>query len=177
MSERPVADICMILEGTYPYVAGGVSTWVHDMLQTHADRSFHLVCLLPDRQERKPRYAVPGNVVGIEHVYLQDIPTGSRPKPGDHRLFRRLESGIAALMRAGQLEDLARLNAALAPARPRLGRRRLLNSPAAWHSILRLYEREMPEGSFLEFFWSWRSMMSSLFAVLLMAWMVLRSRG
>src|SRR3546814_1348247 len=25
----------------------------------------------------------------------------------------------------------------------------------------------MPEGSFLEFFWSWRSMMSSLFAVLL----------
>src|SRR3546814_14894168 len=75
------------------------------MLQTHSDRSFHLVCLLPDRQERKPRYTVPGNVVGIEHVYLQDIPAGARPWPGDHRLFRRMEHGITALMEAGQLED------------------------------------------------------------------------
>lgn len=167
MSTQQPADICMILEGTYPYVAGGVSSWVHDMLQTHKDRSFHLVCLLPDRQERKRRYTVPDNVVGIEHVYLQDLPAGSRPMPGDHRLFRRMEHGITALMEAGQLEDLALLDTALAPARRRLGRRRLLNSPAAWQSVLRLYDREMPEGSFLEFFWSWRSMMSSLFAVLL----------
>ncbi|WP_370154896.1 GT4 family glycosyltransferase PelF [Ferrovibrio sp.] len=167
MSTRAPADICMILEGTYPYVAGGVSSWVHDMLRTHADRSFHLVCLLPDRQERQHRYTVPGNVVGIDHVYLQEIAPGSRPRPGDHRLFRRMESGITAMVRGGRLEDLARLDAALAPMRRRLGRRRLLNSAAAWQSILRLYERELPEASFLEFFWSWRSMMSSLFAVML----------
>ena len=28
---RP-ADVTLILEGTYPYVAGGVSTWVHQIL-------------------------------------------------------------------------------------------------------------------------------------------------
>jgi len=157
----------MILEGTYPYVAGGVSTWVHDMLQTHADRSFHLVCLLPDRQDRKLHYTVPPNVVGIDHVYLQDIAAGDRPRLGDDSLFRRMEPGMAALMHAGRLEDLAQLNDAMSGTRQRLGRRRLLNSAAAWRSILRLYEREMPEGSFLEFFWSWRSMMSSLFAIML----------
>src|SRR3546814_14761566 len=92
------------------------------MLQTHSDRSFHLVCLLPDRQERKPRYTVPGNVVGIEHVYLQDIPAGARPWPGDHRLFRRMEHGIIALMEAGQLADLALLVTAVAPARRVIGR-------------------------------------------------------
>src|SRR3546814_12289099 len=73
MTAQQPADICMILEGTYPYVAGGVSSWVHDMLQTPSDRSFHLVCLLPARPERKPRYTVPGNAVSIDNVYLQDI--------------------------------------------------------------------------------------------------------
>ena len=110
MTTAQPADICMILEGTYPYVAGGVSTWVHDMLQTHADRSFHLVSLLPDRKDRQPRYTLPGNVVGLDHVYLQDIAPGSRPMPGDHRLFRRMEHGITALMEAGHLEDLAQLD-------------------------------------------------------------------
>lgn len=167
MTARGPADICMVLEGTYPYVAGGVSSWVHDMLRTHARHSFHLVCLLPDRQERPRRYTVPDNVIGIEHVYLQDLPPGKRPRPGDGRLFRHLEPPIRAMMEGGRLEDLARLDAALAPKRGSLGRRRLLNSPAAWRTILRLYDIEMPEGSFLEFFWSWRSMMSSLFAVML----------
>ena len=26
------ADVCLVLEGTYPYVKGGVSTWVHDLI-------------------------------------------------------------------------------------------------------------------------------------------------
>ena len=25
------ADVCLVLEGTYPYVSGGVSAWVHDL--------------------------------------------------------------------------------------------------------------------------------------------------
>ena len=24
------ADVCLVLEGTYPYVSGGVSSWVHE---------------------------------------------------------------------------------------------------------------------------------------------------
>src|SRR3546814_5844668 len=88
------------------------------MLQTHSDRSVHLVCLLPDREERKPRYTVPGNVVGIEHVYLQDIPAGARPWPGDHRLFRRMEHGIIALMErseehTSELQSLMRISYAV----------------------------------------------------------------
>ena len=25
----PTADICLLLEGTWPYVRGGVSRWIH----------------------------------------------------------------------------------------------------------------------------------------------------
>ena len=38
--DTSVADVALILEGTYPYVAGGVSTWVHQILQAYPARQF-----------------------------------------------------------------------------------------------------------------------------------------
>jgi hypothetical protein len=32
-----IADVCMLLEGTYPYVRGGVSSWVHHILTGLSD--------------------------------------------------------------------------------------------------------------------------------------------
>ena len=29
---EPVRDVCLLVEGTYPFVAGGVSSWVHDII-------------------------------------------------------------------------------------------------------------------------------------------------
>ena len=26
------ADVCLVVEGTYPYVAGGVSSWLHALI-------------------------------------------------------------------------------------------------------------------------------------------------
>ena len=56
------ADVCLLLEGTYPFVSGGVSSWVHSLLLAHPDLSFHLVCLTPDDRPRQQRFQPPGNV-------------------------------------------------------------------------------------------------------------------
>ena len=42
-----VADVCLVLEGTYPYVEGGVSSWTHELINRQSHLTFHLVCLLP----------------------------------------------------------------------------------------------------------------------------------
>jgi len=31
-SDAPLADVTLLLEGTYPYVQGGVSHWVHQLI-------------------------------------------------------------------------------------------------------------------------------------------------
>lgn len=167
MAGKPDADICLILEGTYPYVAGGVSSWVHDLLKAHSHLTFHLLCLLPNRAEREMRYEPPANVVGMSHVYLQHLPGGRRHFSGAGKLFQRLHRPIQRVLRNGHAADLQELLEILRPHRSILGRHILLNSAAAWEAVQALYEAEMPEGSFLDFFWSWRSMLSSLFAVLL----------
>lgn len=67
----PRADVCLLMEGSYPYVAGGVSTWTHDLIRSHSDLTFHIVALVADRSARKLAYELPPNVTGLTHVYLQ----------------------------------------------------------------------------------------------------------
>lgn len=39
------ADICFLLEGTFPYVSGGVSSWVNQIIRGFPELSFAIVFL------------------------------------------------------------------------------------------------------------------------------------
>ena len=56
MTEKAPADVCLLLEGTYPYVSGGVSSWVHDIIGGLPEVSFHIVALLPNNASRRRVY-------------------------------------------------------------------------------------------------------------------------
>ena len=57
-------DVCMILEGSYPYVVGGVSTWVHDILTSLKDVSFSLVHIGVSKEATEElKYEFPPNVL------------------------------------------------------------------------------------------------------------------
>ncbi len=162
------ADICLVLEGTYPYVAGGVSTWTHDLLLTHPDLRFHLVSLLPTREDREPRYVVPSNVIGMDHIYIQEIPVGNRGLPGSPQLFETLERALMQVQSPlGGHAELVAIMKALRPQRDALGRRLLLNSEAAWDMLVRMYEARFSTSSFLDYFWSWRALVGGLYSVML----------
>ena len=51
-----VADVCLILEGTYPYVTGGVSVWTDDLIRAQSHLTFHLVTLLAPGADRTLRF-------------------------------------------------------------------------------------------------------------------------
>lgn len=40
-----IADIALLLEGTYPFIRGGVSSWVHQMISGLPEYRFALVFL------------------------------------------------------------------------------------------------------------------------------------
>lgn len=39
--------ICLILEGCYPYVSGGVSSWMHDYIEGMPEHEFALWLIAP----------------------------------------------------------------------------------------------------------------------------------
>ena len=45
--------ICLVLEGCYPYVHGGVSTWMHSYIEAMKEHEF--VFVGDRRQSRRPR--------------------------------------------------------------------------------------------------------------------------
>jgi glycosyltransferase involved in cell wall biosynthesis len=163
----PQADVCLLLEGTYPYVSGGVSTWVNDLIRAQPDLTFHCVALVADRRTRAFKYPIADNVVGLAHVHLQAPAQGQSGSRGLRKLFARIRPSLVSLQARGGLPDLAKLIDTLGPERARLGAATLLNSPEAWETLVRMYERTVPDCSFLDFFWTWRAQLGGLFAVLL----------
>lgn len=65
--------ICLILEGCYPYVNGGVSTWMHQYITEMPEHEF-VLWVIGAKAEDRDRfvYKLPENVVAVEQVFLDD---------------------------------------------------------------------------------------------------------
>ena len=65
--------ICLVLEGCYPYVHGGVSTWMHTYIQAMREHEFVLWAIGAHACDRgKFVYDLPDNVVEVHEVFLDD---------------------------------------------------------------------------------------------------------
>lgn len=155
-------DVCLILEGTYPYVAGGVSTWVAQMLQQMAHLRFSILFIWPSRDTpRSAKYRIPPNVADFKEVFLFDypsIPENYQPEQQlsdeDYEAIGRFERDSAAA-RAIDLEETIRAVEKLPEDRDLVWN--LAHSEEAWDRAVRQYEEFAPEGtSFLHYFWSHR---------------------
>lgn len=65
--------VCLMCEGSYPYVTGGVSSWVHMLITALDDIEFYISALTVDREHGGNfKYKMPQNLVSINEIYLQD---------------------------------------------------------------------------------------------------------
>jgi glycosyltransferase involved in cell wall biosynthesis len=66
--------VCIICEGSYPYVAGGVSSWVQMLLERFTDTEFVIWSIATSREEMSElKYTLPANVKEVKTIYLSDI--------------------------------------------------------------------------------------------------------
>ncbi len=72
-SQSSNVDICLLLEGTYPFVPGGVSSWVHSLIEGLSEITFYLYVLLPDSEEKEFRYKIPSNVKAL-YIHILERP-------------------------------------------------------------------------------------------------------
>ena len=112
---EPAIDVMLLLEGTYPYVSGGVSSWVHQIINGFPELRFHL-CFLGSRRDDygEARYKLPPNVAGLTEHYLFSEEVLPRPqgRAGDaataelvRKLHEQLREGDSREARAKVLEQ------------------------------------------------------------------------
>ncbi len=168
IDRREPADVVFLLEGTYPYVSGGVSSWVHQIIRGFPELRFSLIFLGGSRENYGAiKYPLPDNVCHLECHYLTDSwrKIVARPRIGNRQAFAVTMEMHAALRRRGQPLPEAVLDPALRGlGQPdALTREDFLFSEAAWEQITEHYERFCTDPSFVDYFWTVRTMHGPLF--------------
>lgn len=65
--------VCIVAEGCYPYVVGGVSGWINSMIKSFPNVEFIVLAIVANRSLRgKFVYELPENVTQVYELYLDD---------------------------------------------------------------------------------------------------------
>ena len=162
--EAPIADICLLLEGTWPYVRGGVSSWIHQMILGLPELTFSVMFIGGQRSAyEKRRYEVPANVLHIEEMFLEDAthPTNLHGTPREANpqhladLYRFLHHPDQPERELGEklLDCIANGDMTLDD---------VLRSRASWDTLSEGYRLHCADPSFVNYFWTLRSLQSPL---------------
>jgi polysaccharide biosynthesis protein PelF len=157
------ADICLLIEGGYPYIVGGVSSWTDSFIRSLPDRRFHIVSFAISSQPRVMKFALPENVDGVTDVLLDACPAGRAPLLRGNAEAAALIHQLRAVLTDGDGAVWTALVGALA--RSGFAQRALLDSRAAWTTFEEIYDAMLPGAPIVDVFWTWRVLAGSLLSV------------
>ncbi|HEX8873875.1 MAG TPA: GT4 family glycosyltransferase PelF [Nitrosospira sp.] len=183
-SQTTVADIALLLEGTYPYIRGGVSSWVHQIISGLPEIRFAVIFIGGTQEMYGPmQYQFPPNVTHVEKHYLLHHDKHYKPgaRQGNRSAFETMDALHAYLRGDPEMPDGHMSNAEMTEARitsaqmtaafatlgsaEGISREDFLYSRASWDYITRQYRERCTEPSFINYFWAVRAMHAPLFVL------------
>jgi glycosyltransferase involved in cell wall biosynthesis len=157
--------VCFVCEGCYPYVVGGVSGWVHEMIRSFPDIEFVILAIRADRKNRGHfAYELPENLTEVHEVYLQDLDWGV-----DHRnrMRSRLREKDAMALRSLVLNQKVDWDAVFDVFQEnRVSVDGLLMGPDFLKIAQEYYDEVYPEINFSDFLWTMRSIYLPMFLMM-----------
>lgn len=159
----PAIDVLLLLEGTFPYVSGGVSSWVNQIILGFPDIRFGVIFLGSRRQDYgKMKYALPDNIVHFEEHYLHDLP--ENPPIAEHEIAPDVLDAVKSAHQyfqsgssdASGPDQCQRMLGFLAEGD--LPQETFLYSKGAWNHICEQYRERSTDPSFVDYFWTIRAM-------------------
>jgi polysaccharide biosynthesis protein PelF len=164
MAKQPkeTVDVALLLEGTYPFVAGGVSGWVDQIIRGFPDLTFAVIFIGSHREDYgSQKYALPTNVHVLQTHYLyerEDLPK-VRPVKGDAATFDRVERMHEFFRAPIAFKDSAHLVGELADELDtKLSFDDFLYSERSFDYIRQQFNRHSSDPSFVDYFWTIRIM-------------------
>ncbi len=154
-------DIMIFSEGTYPYVRGGVSSWIYQLVTGLPEFTFG-ICFIGasqviDGQKMEVAYEIPDNIKHIETHWLFDY-----EEKKDIRTLKGSKSGFEAVAKlynsfrehSGALpKELQNIDFYLKT----IKFDDFLYSKRAWDFIVQRYEKNCPDIPFIDYFWTLRN--------------------
>ena len=156
--------VCLIVEGAYPYVNGGVSSWVQQLITSMPDVEFVVQSIAASpNADAKFAYKIPSNVSEIQEVYLLDDDYVANRTQRRIRLTQEEYDAFEGLM-FGTGTDWNVIMKFFAEKEVSLNA--LLSGRDFYHMTRNYYSENFNRVIFSDFLWTMRSLYLPLFTIL-----------
>ena len=156
--------VCLICEGCYPYIPGGVSSWVQMLCTQFSDVEFVIWSIATNREEMsKVRYEMPENIKELRTFYLGEVALNKKYRrvqmtAEDHQVLKALMAGKPEEI------DWKRTLEFVKQYRTRL--EDILMGEDFYQICLEEYDRRKSKKVFFQFLWNFRNMYFPLMNIL-----------
>lgn len=148
--------ICLICEGSYPFVAGGVSSWIQSMIKGMPQHEFVIWAIgANESMKGKYVYELPSNVVHVQEVFLDSMLNANRTGRKKIRLNQQQKKEIVELIRCANpnwkviFDTFAKGN---------VNPIDFLLDDSFLKALKQVCREDYPTFPFLDYFWTSRSM-------------------
>jgi polysaccharide biosynthesis protein PelF len=155
-------DILIICEGAYPFIKGGVSAWVQQLISALSEYTFGVVFLgtVPEDYQ-EPKYEFPDNLIHLQPVYLfqpHQYKTTIWPKRNKKALakIKRMHDWFKKDTHAKGLKHFPDI-ASLIESGKGFDEYQFLYSHDSWDYFTDMYQQYCTDPSYLDYFWTIRN--------------------
>ncbi len=154
--------ICIISEGSYPYITGGVSSWIQDIISGLDNYNFIILAISAD-EDNEVKYKFPDNVVSVENRYLTGpVKKGSKKIKGD--FFEKIREAHKGMMNSGDFSSLKEI--VLHMQKHKYNFRKIVSHIKSWDMVCHYGNIRNPLYPFSDYYWAWIASHEYVFKIL-----------
>lgn len=159
--------VCIVAEGCYPYVVGGVSSWIHNLIESFPNLEFVVLAIIANRDiSGKFVYEMPDNVTEVHELYLDDYLWQQKKKKIRKARLNKEEYGALRSLILNQHVEWEHLFDIFAD--DKLSIEDILMGEDFYKIVTDCYNLKYPQIVFSDFLWTMRSIYLPLFFTLKM---------
>ncbi len=158
-------DIMFLAEGTYPFIRGGVSEWIHQIIKSLKEFSFGIIFLGGKKEDYgEILYELPSNLIHLEaHYIFEELNYKPISKKGNKKAFKAIEKFHQELKK--DKIELPKMMKDISFYQKKLTQKDFLYSKRAWKYISYMYEKNSPNISFIDYFWTIRNIHAPIWKI------------
>jgi len=163
-------DILLFLEGTYPFIKGGVSSWVYEIIRLLPEYQFGIIFLgAYEGLYKDYLFPIPDNMVHLQLVYLFENEKQEErvdEVPGNTKAFEEIKKAHELFKNShgcpsGFVDPIGDVGKMIEPG-VGFDFRQFLRSEQSWQFITEQYTKYSTDPSFIDYFWNIRNMHAPL---------------
>lgn len=157
--------ICLIVEGSYPYVIGGVAEWTHRLINELTEYEFILYTICANKtKHNRYIYKLPENVSAVHRVDFEELLAKKNKYNSKIRLLKSEKESINKLLSGYECDWQALIK--IIRERKDTDANDLLVSYDFFNTALEVYAEKYKKYPFAEYYWNMRSLLLPLFSLI-----------